>query len=121
MHMKVKVGRGESNTIDDMKIFPMVPIGGAIVRPRLWRLQPTEGNGRESPWRAPPTKGPRSSNLVYSMMAYVHGGLALLGVDLHEVGDTPWFNSTITKKEAPKRHLTNLGGTTLQKVIDVVV
>ena len=60
------------------------------------------------------------------MMAYVHGGLALLGVDLHEVGDllaltNSWFNSIITKMEAPKRHLTNLGGTTLQKVIDVVV
>ena len=70
-------------------------------------------------------KGPQSSNLVYSIMAYVHEGLASLGVDLHEVGDllatNSWFNSTITKKEAPKRHLTNLGGTTLQKVIDVVV
>ena len=60
------------------------------------------------------------------MMAYVHGGLPLLEVDLHEVGDllaftNSWFNSTITKKEAPKRHLTNLGGTNLQKVIDVVV
>ena len=33
MHMKVNVGRGESNAIDDMKIFPVVPIGGAIVRP----------------------------------------------------------------------------------------
>ena len=104
----------------------MVLIGGAIVRPCLWTLQPMEGNGRESPRRAPPTKGPRSSYLVYSMMAYVHGGLALLGVDLHEVGDllaltNSWFYSTITKMEAPKRHLTNLGGTTLQKVIDVVV
>ena len=46
-----------------------------------------EGNGRESPWKAPPMKGPRSSNLVYSMMAYVHGELALLEVDFHEVGD----------------------------------
>ena len=126
MHMEVKVKRGESNAIDDTNIFSVVPIGGAIVRPRLWRLQPTEGNSRESPQRAIPTKGPRSSNLVYSMMAYVHEGLALLGVDLHEVGDllaltNSWFNSTITKKEAPKRFLTNLGGTTLQKVIDVVV
>ena len=34
---------------------------------------------------------------------------------------TSWFNSTISKKEAPKRHLTNLGGTTLQKVIGSVM
>ena len=40
----------------DTKIFALVPIGGAIVRPRLWSLQPTEGNGRESPWRAPPIR-----------------------------------------------------------------
>ena len=32
-------------------------------------------------------KGPQSSNLVYSFTAYVHEGLASLGVDLHEVGD----------------------------------
>ena len=38
----------------DTKIFPMVPIGGAIIRPRLRSLQPTEGKDRESPWRAPP-------------------------------------------------------------------
>ena len=69
------------------KIFDLVPIGGAIVRPRLRSLQPTEGNGRESPRRAPPTKGPRSSNLDYSITASVHEGLASLWVDLHEVGD----------------------------------
>ena len=40
----------------DMKIFPVVPIGGAIVRPRLWSLQPMKGNGRESPRRAPPIR-----------------------------------------------------------------
>ena len=40
----------------DTKIFPVVPIGGAIVRPRLWSLQPTKGNGRESPRRAPPIR-----------------------------------------------------------------
>ena len=59
------------------------------------------------------------------MITYVHRGLALLGVDLHEVGDllalaNSLFYSTITKMEAPKRLLTNLGDTTLQKVIDVV-
>ena len=58
-------------------------------------------------------------------MAYAHGGLALLGVDLHEVGDLLALTNFlvqlhISKTEAPKRHLTNLGGTTLQKVIDVV-
>ena len=44
---RVEIGR--SKAIDDKKIFPMVSIGGAIVRPSLWSLQPTEGNGRESP------------------------------------------------------------------------
>ena len=46
-----------------------------------------EGNGCTSPRRAPPTKGPRRSNLVYSTMAIAHEGLASLGVDLHEIGD----------------------------------
>src|SRR3954469_8672805 len=46
-----------------------------------------EGNGCASPRRAPPTKGPRSSNLVYPTMAIAHEGLASLAVDLHEVGD----------------------------------
>src|SRR4051812_1622453 len=46
-----------------------------------------EGNGYASPRRTPPTKGPRRSNLVYSIMAIAHEGLASLAVDLHEVGD----------------------------------
>ena len=46
-----------------------------------------KGNGCASPRRAPPTKGPRRSNLVYSIMAVAHEGLASLAVDLHEVGD----------------------------------
>ena len=45
-----------SNAVVDTMIFPVVPIGGAIVHPRLWSLQPTEGNGRESPRRAPPIR-----------------------------------------------------------------
>ena len=68
-------------------VFFVVPIGGAIVHPRWWRLQPTKGNGCASPRRAPPTKGPRRSNLVYPTMAIAHEGLASLAVDLHEVGD----------------------------------
>ena len=58
-------------------------------------------------------------------MAYAHGGLALLGVDLHEVGDLLALTNFLVQlhilTEAPKRHLSNLGDTTLQKVIDVVV
>jgi hypothetical protein len=58
-------------------------------------------------------------------MAYAHGGLALLGVDLHEVGDllalTNFLVQLHMSTEASKRHLTNLGDTTLQKVINVVV
>ena len=46
-----------------------------------------EGNGSESPWRAPPTRGPQRSDLVYSATASVQTGLASLTVDLHEVGD----------------------------------
>src|SRR3989337_2975502 len=76
-----------ANAIGDTEIFGMVPIGGVIVHPRWWRLQPTEGNGCASPRRAPPTKGPRRSNLFYSITAVTHEGLASLAVDLHEVGD----------------------------------
>ena len=76
-----------SNAIGDTDVFVMVPIGGAIVHPRWWRLQPTEGNGCASPRRAPPMKGPWRSNLVYSIMAVAHEGLASLAVDLHEVGN----------------------------------
>jgi hypothetical protein len=58
-------------------------------------------------------------------MASVHEGLASLGVDLHEVGDLLALTNFLVQlhimSEAPKRHLTNLGDTTLQKVIDVVV
>ena len=32
-------------------------------------------------------KGPQRSNLVYSITAVAHEGLASLAVDLHEVGD----------------------------------
>ena len=42
----------------------VVPIGGAIVHPRWWRLQPTKGNGCVSPRRAPPMKGPRRCNPI---------------------------------------------------------
>ena len=45
------------------------------------------GSSCTSPCRAPPTKGPRRSNLVYSITAVAHEGLASLAVDLHEVGD----------------------------------
>ena len=68
-----------ANAIWDTDVFVVVPIGGAIVHPRWWRLQPTKGNGCASPRRAPPTKGPRRSNLVYHTMAIAHEGLASLG------------------------------------------
>ena len=45
-------------------------------------------------------------------------------VDLHEVGDLLALTNFLVQlhitTEAPKRHLTNLGGTTPQKVIDGV-
>ena len=51
--------------------------------------------------------------------------LASLGVDLHEVGDLLALTNFLVQlhimSEALKRHLTNLGDTTLKKVIDVVV
>ena len=57
-------------------------------------------------------------------MAVAHEGLASLAVDLHEVGDLLALTNFLVQlhimTEAPKRHLTNLGGTTLQKVIDGV-
>ena len=77
----------DSNAIGDTDVFGVVWIGGAILHPCWWRLQPMKGNGRASPRRAPPTKGPRRSNLVYPTMAIAHEGLASLAVDLHEVGD----------------------------------
>ena len=46
-----------------------------------------KGNDCASPRMAPPTKGPRRSNLVYPTMAVAHEGLASLAVDLQEVGD----------------------------------
>ena len=65
----------------DTMIFPMVLIGGGIVRPHLWSLQPTEGNGREST-EGSTHKGPRSSNLDYSITASIHEGLASPWIDL---------------------------------------
>jgi hypothetical protein len=50
---------------------------------------------------------------------------SLTRVDLHKVGDLLALTNVLVQLhiilEAPKRHLTNLGDTTLQKVIDVVV
>ena len=58
-------------------------------------------------------------------MAVAHEGLASLAVDLHEVGDLLALTNFLVQlhimPEAPKRHLTNLGDTTLQKVIDSVL
>ena len=51
-------GLENSNAIGDMDVFVVVPIGGAIVHSRLWRVQPTKGNGCASPQRAAPMKGP---------------------------------------------------------------
>ena len=55
-------------------------------------------------------------------MAVAHEGLASLVVDLHEVGDLLALTKSLVQLhnmlEAPKRHLTSLGDTTLQKVID---
>ena len=50
------MGLENANAIGDTDVFGVVPIGGAIVHPRWWRLQPTKGNGCASPRRAPPTK-----------------------------------------------------------------
>ena len=68
-----------ANTIGDMEFFGVVPIGGAIVHPCWWRLQPMKGNSCASPWRAPPMKGPQRTNLFYPTMAIAHEGLASLG------------------------------------------
>ena len=46
-----------------------------------------EGHGCGSPRRAPPMEDLQRSGLDYPTVAYVHGGLALLRVDLHEIGD----------------------------------
>ena len=58
-------------------------------------------------------------------MAITHEGLSSLEVDLHEVGDllglTNFLVQLYNLTEAPKRHLSNLGDTTLQKVIDGVL
>ena len=69
-----------ANAIGDTEIFGVVPIGGGIVHPRWWRLQPTKGSGCASPRRAAPMKGPQRSNLVYPTMAIAHEGLASLGL-----------------------------------------
>ena len=51
----------------------------SMVHPCWWRLQPMKGKGYASPRRAPPTKGPQRSNLVYPTLAIAHEGLASLG------------------------------------------
>ena len=61
----------------------VVPIGGAIVHPRWWRLQPTKGNGCASPRRAPPTK----KQPCLSHHGHRPRRTCLTRVDLHEVGD----------------------------------
>ena len=118
--MKVNGGVWREQTQCRHGDFGVVLIGGAIVHPRWWRLQPMKGNGCASPRRGPRRKQPSLSH---------HGHrprrTCLTRVDLHEVGDllartNSWFNSTILT-EAPKWHLTNLGDTTLQKVIDGVL
>ena len=59
-----------------------------------------------SPQRAPLAKRPQRNNLVYSIMAYVHEGLASLGVDLHEVGGLLTLTNSLVQLhmilEAPK-------------------
>ena len=55
------------------------------LQPRRVHEEATTHKG--STKKQPPTKGPRSSNLVYPTMAIAHEGLASLAVDLHEVGD----------------------------------
>ena len=77
----------DSNAIGDTNVFVVVPIGGAIVHPRWWRIQPMKGNGYARSRRDPPMEGPRRRNLVYPTMAVAHEGLASLAVDLHEVGN----------------------------------
>ena len=42
--MKVKGGVWSGKRNVDTEIFGVVPIGGAIVHPCWWRLQPTKGN-----------------------------------------------------------------------------
>ena len=85
-NVKGRVWRDQTQ-LETRMFFPVVRIGGAILHPRWWRLQPTKGNGCASPRGDPPTKCPRRRNLVYPTMAVAHEGLASLAVDLHEVGD----------------------------------
>ena len=58
-------------------------------------------------------------------MAIAHEGLASLAVDLHKVGDPLAITNFLVQlhilTEAPKRHLTNLGDTTLQEVTNGVL
>ena len=61
-----------------------------------------ESNGCESARRAPPTKGPQRSGLVYSTTASVHGGLALLVVGLHEVGDLLALTNILVLEICPR-------------------
>ena len=78
---------------------------GAIVHPRWWRLKPTKGNGCASPRRAPPTKGPRRSNIVYPTMAVTHevGDLLALTnslVQLHNLDGV----SQVTPSQSRRHH-----------------
>ena len=70
-------------------------------------------------------EGSTKKQPVYPTMVVAHEGLASLAVDLHEVGNllavTNFLVQLHITMEAPKQHLTNLGDTTLQKVIDGVL
>ena len=70
--------------LETQMFFGVVPIGGAIVHPRWWRLQPTKGNGCTSPRRAPPMK----KQPCLSHHGHHPRRTCLTRVDLHEVGDT---------------------------------
>ena len=76
-----------ANAIGDTKIFGVVPIGGAIVHPRWWRLQPTKGNGCTSPPEGSTHEGSTKKQPCVSHHGRRPRRTCLTRVDLQEVGD----------------------------------
>jgi len=75
----------DSNGIGDTDVFGVVPIGGAIVHPRWWRLHPMKDNGCASPWRDSTHEG--STKKQPCLSHHGHRPQSLTWVDLHKVGD----------------------------------
>ena len=76
-----------ANAIGDTEIFGVVPIGGAILHPRWWRLQPMKGNSCAESMEGSTHEGSTKRQPCLSHHGHRPRRTCLTWVDLHEVGD----------------------------------